>query len=168
MRGGGVKQLESALMRTLENMEKARADSSAGEEYGANGSVELRNGGRNFQDVFTPCTLRGSLLKISHLTAENALAGDVILFSPACSRFDQFHDNQGAEKVCLRAAKVLAPTMGGRNTDAYPTICRQWPKSDRTGSTASKKIYNLPRVFLRKNPGAKITTQKNYLTMKGR
>ena len=168
MRRGGVEQPEDTLMKTAKNIEKSQIEELKPKQYGGSCSGGLRSKGRNFRDLFTPCAVTSSLLKLSHLAAKNALPGDVILFSPACSSFDQFHDNQGAEKLCLRAAKTLAPTMDGRNTDAYPTICRRWPKSDRTEPTASKIIYNLPRVFLRKNPGAKITTPKNHLTMKGR
>ena len=91
-------------------------------KYGDNRSGELRKGVRNFRDVFTPCAGRGSLLKNIHLAAENALAGDVILFSPASSSFDQFRKNPGMEEVSRRAAKALAPTIGGGNTDIHPNM----------------------------------------------
>jgi len=156
MRRGGVEQLEDTLMKSAENIDKSRIGWLEPKQYGASRSGELRSKCRIFRDCFTPCARTGSLLKISHLAARNAVPDDVILFSPGCSSFDQFLKNQRAENVCLRAAKALAPTRGGRNTEIHHNM-QAVAKSLQAEPAVEKLIYDLRRVFLRKNPGAKTT-----------
>jgi hypothetical protein len=167
VRGGGVEQLEDTLMKPAENIEISRIGEPGPKEYGTSCSGDPRSHGRKFWDSFTPCAEGGSLLKISHLAAKNALPGDVILFSPACSSFDQYRKNQGGEKVCLRGAKTLAPTMGGRNTEIHHNM-QAVAKTRLVGTPAGKINLRLAPGFFEEKPRRKITTQKTYLTMKGR
>ncbi len=55
---------------------------------------EARDKLRAAWSLFTPCTAVGSLLEAVHQAAVNAVPGDVVLLSPACSSFDQFRNYQ--------------------------------------------------------------------------
>ena len=44
--------------------------------------------------LFTPCTLADTLEESVTEAARNAVAGDIVLLSPACSSFDQFQNYQ--------------------------------------------------------------------------
>jgi UDP-N-acetylmuramoylalanine--D-glutamate ligase len=72
--------------------------------------------------LFTPCTLMDSLVEAVHQAARNAVSGDVILLSPACSSFDQFqnYQNRGetfceAVKSIDRGAQSENPNIDGKN-----------------------------------------------------
>jgi UDP-N-acetylmuramoylalanine--D-glutamate ligase len=56
---------------------------------------------------FTPCTLVDSLLEAVTEAARNAVAGDVVLLSPACSSFDQFRNYQHRGEVFRQAVQSL-------------------------------------------------------------
>jgi UDP-N-acetylmuramoylalanine--D-glutamate ligase len=58
--------------------------------------------------LFTPCTAVGSLLEAVNVAAKNAVPGDVILLSPACSSFDQFRNYQHRGEVFRQAVTELA------------------------------------------------------------
>lgn len=75
---------------------------------------EAREKIRAAWSLFTPCTLVDSLLKAVQLAAESAVAGDIILLSPACSSFDQFRNFQHRGEVYRDAVRGLArPTESG-------------------------------------------------------
>lgn len=64
--------------------------------------------------LFTPCVLVNSLLEAVHDAAHDAVAGDVVLLSPACSSFDQFQNYQHRGEVFREAVKNLKfKTAGG-------------------------------------------------------
>ncbi len=58
--------------------------------------------------LFIPCALADSLLEAVTEAASNAVSGDVVLLSPACSSFDQFQDYQHRGEVFRQAVKNLA------------------------------------------------------------
>lgn len=58
--------------------------------------------------LFTPCTLADSLLEAVAEAARQAVPGDVILLSPACSSFDQFQNYQHRGEVFRQAVRDLA------------------------------------------------------------
>jgi UDP-N-acetylmuramoylalanine--D-glutamate ligase len=60
--------------------------------------------------LFTPCTLVGSLLEAVSNSAAKAVAGDVVLLSPACSSFDMFRNYQHRGDVFRDAVNGLAQT----------------------------------------------------------
>ena len=55
---------------------------------------EARSRIRAAWSLFTPCALADSLLEATAEAARNAVAGDVVLLSPACSSLDQFPNDQ--------------------------------------------------------------------------
>ncbi len=74
---------------------------------------EAREKIRAAWSLFTPCTLMGSLLEAVLFAAKNAVSGDVILLSPACSSFDQFRNYQQRGEVFRQAVNGLANAAGG-------------------------------------------------------
>jgi UDP-N-acetylmuramoylalanine--D-glutamate ligase len=68
---------------------------------------ETREKIRAAWSLFTPCTLADSLLEAVAEAARNAVAGDVVLLSPACSSFDQFQNYQHRGDVFSEAARNL-------------------------------------------------------------
>jgi len=68
---------------------------------------ETREKIRAAWSLFTPCTLADSLLEAVAEAARNAVAGDVVLLSPACSSFDQFQNYQHRGDVFREAARNL-------------------------------------------------------------
>lgn len=60
---------------------------------------EAREKIRAAWSLFTPCVLANSLLEALSDAVKNAVPGDVILFSPACSSFDQFRNYQHRGEV---------------------------------------------------------------------
>jgi UDP-N-acetylmuramoylalanine--D-glutamate ligase len=69
---------------------------------------ETREKIRAAWSLFTPCTLVDSLLEALQMAAASAVAGDVVLLSPACSSFDQFQDYQHRGEVFRQAVQSLA------------------------------------------------------------
>lgn len=57
--------------------------------------------------LFTPCSLADSLLEAVHCAAENAVNGDIVLLSPACSSFDMFESYQDRGKMFRAAVEQL-------------------------------------------------------------
>ena len=55
---------------------------------------ETREKIRAAWSLFTPCTLADSLVEAVSEAARNAVPGDIVLLSPACSSFDQFKNYQ--------------------------------------------------------------------------
>ena len=58
--------------------------------------------------LFTACAPVDSLLEAVSEAAKNAVSGDVVLLSPACSSFDQFQNYQRRGEVFREAVKRLA------------------------------------------------------------
>lgn len=60
--------------------------------------------------LFTPCTLADSLLQAVQGAARDAVSGDVVLLSPACSSFDQFQNYKHRGEVFRQAVNDLQRT----------------------------------------------------------
>jgi UDP-N-acetylmuramoylalanine--D-glutamate ligase len=58
--------------------------------------------------LFTPCKVLNSLLEAVAEAARNATSGDVVLFSPACSSFDQFRNYQHRGEMFCEAVKSIS------------------------------------------------------------
>lgn len=81
---------------------------------------ETRDKIRAAWSLFTPCTQVDSLLEAVSQAAQNAVAGDIVLLSPACSSFDQFQNYQQRGDVFRHAvmrlkAASLSPDPGNQN-----------------------------------------------------
>jgi UDP-N-acetylmuramoylalanine--D-glutamate ligase len=83
---------------------------------------EAREKIRAAWSLFTPCTVEVSLLEAIKIATKNAVPGDVILLSPACSSFDQFRNYQERGEVFRRAVKALATAMGGGLATGHPNM----------------------------------------------
>src|SRR6266540_6377653 len=83
---------------------------------------ETREKIRAAWSLFTPCTVVNSLLEAVQQSAANAVPGDVVLLSPACSSFDMFQNYQHRGEVFRQAIGQLRQTTGSgagtRNTSA--------------------------------------------------
>ncbi len=88
---------------------------------------ETREKIRAAWSLFTPCTVVGSLLEAVQKSAAEAVPGDVVLLSPACSSFDMFQNYQHRGEVFRQAVEQLnpsaprgaaggSPSAGGRET----------------------------------------------------
>ena len=88
---------------------------------------EAREKIRAAWSLFTPCTVVGSLLEAVQKSAADAVPGDVVLLSPACSSFDMFQNYQHRGEVFRQAVEQLnqsarrgvpggIPSAGGRQT----------------------------------------------------
>jgi UDP-N-acetylmuramoylalanine--D-glutamate ligase len=75
---------------------------------------EAREKIRAAWSLFTPCALADSLLEAVTEAARNAVTGDVVLLSPACSSFDQFQNYQHRGEVFRQAVKNLQSAGGSR------------------------------------------------------
>jgi UDP-N-acetylmuramoylalanine--D-glutamate ligase len=74
---------------------------------------ETREKIRAAWSLFTPCTVVDSLLEAVQQSAVNAVPGDVVLLSPACSSFDMFQNYQHRGEVFRQAVSTLEQTTGG-------------------------------------------------------
>jgi len=74
---------------------------------------ETREKIRAAWSLFTPCTVVSSLLEAIEQSAANAVPGDVVLLSPACSSFDMFQNYQHRGEVFRQAIADLQQTTGG-------------------------------------------------------
>lgn len=74
---------------------------------------ETREKIRAAWSLFTPCTLVDSLPEAVSKAAAAAVAGDVVLLSPACSSFDMFQNYQHRGEVFRQAVRALAREPGG-------------------------------------------------------
>jgi len=63
---------------------------------------------RSAWSLFTPCTLSASLIEAIAEAAKNALSGDVVLLSPACSSFDQFRDYKNRGEIFCQTVKSIS------------------------------------------------------------
>ena len=160
VRGGGAEQFEDTLMKPLRNMEGQEVAAHEGVERRTLRACELSVNNHALKNDFTPCVRVGSLLKKFHQVARNALPGYVILFSPACSSFDQFGNNQGVEKVCTRATDALAPTTGSRNTDFYRYM-QAVAKKKQDGTIGNKKYFRFASGFFEEKTRGKNHNPQN-------
>jgi UDP-N-acetylmuramoylalanine--D-glutamate ligase len=85
---------------------------------------ESREKIRSAWGLFTPCTLADSLLEAVTVAVKNAVPGDVVLLSPACSSFDQFQNyQQRGERFCEIVKSIswgepqANPNMNGKNAE---------------------------------------------------
>src|SRR5438445_9251532 len=62
--------------------------------------------------LFTPCTVVGSLLEAVQQSAANAVPGDIVLLSPACSSFDMFQNYRHRGEVFRQAIGQLKQSTG--------------------------------------------------------
>jgi len=88
---------------------------------------ETREKIRAAWSLFTRCSTVDSLSEAVHRAAEAAVAGDVVLLSPACSSFDQFRNYQHRGEVFREAVARL-----GQKIPKNPSV--QMPKSRQNGS----------------------------------
>jgi len=68
---------------------------------------ETREKLRAAWSLFTPCTLVDTLVEAVAEAARHAVAGDIVLLSPACSSFDQFQNYQHRGEVFRQAVRDL-------------------------------------------------------------
>ena len=76
---------------------------------------ETREKIRAAWSLFTPCSLCDSLIEAVSEAARSAVAGDVVLLSPACSSFDQFQNYQHRGDVFRQAVLRRAGRAGDDN-----------------------------------------------------
>lgn len=88
---------------------------------------ETRERLRAAWSLFTPCTVVDSLLEAVQQSAVNAVPGDVVLFSPACSSFDMFQNYQHRGEVFRQAVEALVQTTGSGARAAPTSAGRQEP-----------------------------------------
>ena len=79
---------------------------------------ETRERIRAAWSLFTPCTLADSLVEAVAEAARNAVPGDVVLLSPACSSFDQFQNYQHRGDVFRQTVEKLAGSAGSLSRDS--------------------------------------------------
>jgi UDP-N-acetylmuramoylalanine--D-glutamate ligase len=79
---------------------------------------ETRERIRAAWSLFTPCHLVDSLPEAVRSAAEAAVAGDVILLSPACSSFDMFRNYQHRGDVFRQLVMELQPKSADNNASA--------------------------------------------------
>jgi hypothetical protein len=168
--GGGVEQPKNPV-NPGQNMEKfenqpvrtgRRANGNRPGKTGRRGAIFAGpEPGKKYPVVriFTPCADRFRLLETMNLTARNAEFGDVILFSPACSGFDQFRNQPQRGEVFRREIKALADATGSVAAAADPNTQADGKIGRDVTDGFEKIVLDLHRGFLRQNPGAK--TQPN-------
>lgn len=76
---------------------------------------EAREKLRASWSLFTPCTLVDSLLEAVAGAADSAVAGDVVLLSPACSSFDMFRSYQDRGEMFRAAVEQRAKTADSKS-----------------------------------------------------
>lgn len=70
--------------------------------------------------LFTPCTLVKSLLEAVSKSAENAVEGDVVLLSPACSSLDMFQSYQHRGESFREAVNQIIQQNGSGRKKSAP------------------------------------------------
>jgi UDP-N-acetylmuramoylalanine--D-glutamate ligase len=68
--------------------------------------------------LFTPCKVLNSLIEAITEAAKHASSGDVVLFSPACSSFDQFRNYQERGAMFCRTVKSISRGAAGPDPKA--------------------------------------------------
>ncbi len=85
---------------------------------------ETREKIRAAWSLFTPCTPVASLLEAIQSSASNAVPGDIVLLSPACSSFDMFQNYQHRGEVFRQAVQQLVPKAGSDSSPREPVSRR--------------------------------------------
>ena len=111
---------------------------------------EMREKIRAAWSLFTPCVLVESLLEAVAAASEHAVAGDVVLLSPACSSFDMFRNYQHRGDVFRDAVCRLNRSVVDRAHGSTPFAENNAKRLIQSDVPASI----LPRSFLRENPAA--------------
>jgi UDP-N-acetylmuramoylalanine--D-glutamate ligase len=106
--------------------------------------------------LFTPCSEAGTLLEALPLAVQGAVAGDVVLWSPACFSRDQFPDHQRAGEVYRNAILTLPGPTNGGPLSGTPTGGAGSGASVSPSTQSNMPADDLPRDFERENPGAKM------------
>src|SRR6185503_20820303 len=101
---------------------------------------ETREKIRAAWSLFTPCTVVGSLLEAVQKSAADAVPGDVVLLSPACSSFDMFENYQHRGEVFRKAVEQL-------NQSAHRGAAGGSP---RAGGTETGPVEGAEQKFLEK------------------
>jgi UDP-N-acetylmuramoylalanine--D-glutamate ligase len=78
---------------------------------------EAREKIRAAWSLFTPCSAVNSLLEAVAATGKQAVPGDVVLLSPACSSFDQFRNYQHRGEVFRQAVLDLIAATGSSKAE---------------------------------------------------
>lgn len=121
---------------------------------------ETREKIRAAWSLFTACTAVGTLLEATSEAAKNAVSGDVVLLSPACSSFDQFQNYQHRGEVFRQAVKALEKGRhGGRahrpneapRADAPAAAPEHEPNEFAPGFVEGESRRRKPEPFLRKD-----------------
>lgn len=104
--------------------------------------------------LFTPCSDAGTLLEALSLAAQGAVAGDVVLWSPACFSRDQFPDHQRAGGVYKNAILTLPGPTNGGPLKPGPTGGAGNGAGASPSARPNAPAENLPRDLEREDPGA--------------
>ncbi|MEQ2006525.1 MAG: UDP-N-acetylmuramoyl-L-alanine--D-glutamate ligase [Limisphaerales bacterium] len=81
---------------------------------------ETREKLRASWSLFTPCTLVDSLLEAVNEAVRNAVPGDVVLLSPACSSFDLFRDYRHRGEVFRQVVEQWQRTSNCGKSEGDP------------------------------------------------
>jgi UDP-N-acetylmuramoylalanine--D-glutamate ligase len=95
---------------------------------------ETREKIRAAWSLFTPCSLEDNLEEAVARAFKSAIAGDVILLSPACSSFDQFRNYQHRGEIFRQAVERLQPTTSCGCENGTPKIKTFMPKETTTSN----------------------------------
>jgi hypothetical protein len=99
--------------------------------------------------AFTPCPGVERLLEAHAVAAQNAVPGDVILLSPACSSFDQFRNlPHRGEWLCV----VMKSTSRGV-LDGHHYMSNKKPAAGRKSGGHTGKTIRLPSGFFEETCG---------------
>jgi len=101
---------------------------------------ETREKIRAAWSLFTPCTPVGSLLEAVQKSAADAVPGDVVLLSPACSSFDMFENYQHRGEVFRQAVEQLSQSAHRGAAGGSP----------RAGGTETGPVEGAEQKFLEK------------------
>jgi hypothetical protein len=127
IRRGGVEQLKNTMRACFKKNQRLdigseipRAEAGKPRQSGVETRFMTRGGsgcqlhGKNCLawGVFTPCTRTGSLLEAVEVLKKNAVPGDVILLSPACSNFIWFRIYQNSGSFSGRAVSGFETATG--------------------------------------------------------
>jgi len=90
---------------------------------------ETREKIRAAWSLFTPCAVVDSLLEAVQHCAANAVPGDVVLLSPACSSFDMFQNYQHRGEVFRESVERLKSPSAGGPSASSPNAGGRNPKT---------------------------------------
>jgi UDP-N-acetylmuramoylalanine--D-glutamate ligase len=107
--------------------------------------------------LFAPCSDAGTLLEAVSLAVQGAVAGDVVLWSPACFSRDHFPDHQRAGEVYQNAILALPGPGNGGPLEPDPTGGAGAGAGASPRRHANAPTPDLPRAMADGTPGA--TTQ---------